>query len=425
MSDSKTLCSIPWVQRYTNEQGLQMMCCVGDGEANILRDEVGKPLHISQGLTDEQVLNSADLRAIRLAMMRGEWPDACERCRRSEEAGATSNRHHMNTRFGKWMAESLSETREDGSLDHPKVRYADIRLGNVCNLTCRMCGPQASRLWADQYNAVQPPSHILPVTYLSGLRDNNWVKRQPVQWLIEQSLPTVEALHFAGGEPLIIPEMLQALDMCIQSGRANEIALSYNTNITVLPEKVTRLWPHFRSVSILCSVDGFGKVNDYIRRPSKWSDIDRNLHKLDDHFDEWKLKQVTCSATVQIYNVLQLAELYDYLATGFKHIRPIPQLAPLYHPNYLSIQILPERAKAVARERLLAVRDKAKGWLNSRFESTLSSIDTVIDFLGGTANPKIIMDFLYFSEKSDRQFGDSWRQACPDLARLLGRQDPS
>jgi hypothetical protein len=128
---------------------------------------------------------------------------------------------------------------------------------------------------------------------------------------------------------------------------------------------------------------------------------------------------------VQIYNVLQLAELYDYLATGFKHIRPIPQLAPLYHPNYLSIQILPERAKAVARERLLAVRDKAKGWLNSRFESTLSSIDTVIDFLGGTANPKIIMDFLYFSEKSDRQFGDSWRQACPDLARLLGRQDPS
>jgi hypothetical protein len=25
-------------------------------------------------------------------------------------------------------------------LDRPIVRFADIRLGNVCNLTCRMCG---------------------------------------------------------------------------------------------------------------------------------------------------------------------------------------------------------------------------------------------------------------------------------------------
>jgi hypothetical protein len=32
---------------------------------------------------------------------------------------------------------------------------------------------------------------------------------------------------------------------------------------------------------------------------------------------------------------------------------------------------------------------------------------------------KDFMDFLYFSEKSDRQFGDSWRRACPELAHLL------
>ncbi len=154
--------------------------------------------------------------------------------------------------------------------------------------------------------------------------------------------------------------MLEALDICIQSGRANQIDLSYNTNITVIPQRVARLWPHFRSVSILCSVDGFGGVNDYIRRPSKWSDIDRNLHLLDQHFEEWKLRSVLCSTTVQVYNVLTLRDLFDYLGTGFRHLAPAPQLVPLYMPHYLSIQILPALVKDIARERLLAERAKAK-----------------------------------------------------------------
>lgn len=423
MSDSKTLCMIPWLHRFTNEQGLHQLCCSGTGDANTLRNACGQALEVSQGLTDAQVLNSPDVKAVRLAMLRGEWPTACERCRRSEEAGTVSNRHHMNTRFGRWQAEVLAKTAQDGTLDHPQVRYADIRLGNACNLTCRMCGPGASRLWADHYNQVQPRTNQMPAEQLSLLRDHNWVKSRPVAFLMEQCLPSVESLHFAGGEPLIIPEMLEALDLCIQSGRANQIDLSYNTNITVIPERVARLWPHFRRVRILCSVDGFGAVNDYIRRPSKWSDIDRNLHILDRNYKEWKLGQVLCSATVQVYNVLQLNELFDYLRAGFEHIIPAPLLTPLYGPSYLSIQVLPERVKDVARQRLLAEREKAKGAARPIPESVLSSIDATVAYLDGTLPKRDFLDFMYFTEKTDLQFGDSWRRACPELARLLRPQE--
>lgn len=419
MSESKSLCMIPWLHRFTNEQGLHQLCCSGVGEANVLRDAHGKPLHISQQLTDPELLNSPDLKAIRLSMMRGEWPAACERCRQAEEAGAESVRRHIKRRFGKWTDDALRRTHEDGALDNPQVRYADIRLGNVCNLTCRMCGPKASRLWTDHYNQMQPLRYILPVAELTDLRENNWVKHQPVQWLIDQCLPSIESLHFAGGEPLIIPELVEALETFIRSGRADEIDLSFNTNITVLPDKVTRLWPHFRSVSIICSIDGFGALNDYIRRPSDWEDIDRNLRLLDKHFKEWKLRSVHCNTTVQLYNILQLGELYDYLATNFENITPVPQLTPLFYPGYLSIQILPEIVKAIVRGRLHAVREKAQGRLQPRSTLLLNSIDGVLAHMEGPERRLDLAEFLSFSEKSDRQFGDSWRRACPELASLL------
>lgn len=422
MNESKSLCMIPWLHRFTNEQGWHQVCCSGEGPANTIHDEQGRALRVDQGLTDSQILNSPDLKAIRLAMLQGKWPAVCERCRRSEEAGAVSIRNHITSRFGHWRESALGQTAEDGTLTHPQVRYADIRLGNACNLTCRMCGPAASRLWADHYNEVQPVRHRLPVLELNDLRENNWVKSRPVQWLMEQCIPSVESLHFAGGEPLIIPEMIEALEFCVRSGRADQIDLSYNTNITVLPERATRLWPHFRSVSLVCSVDAFGRLNEYIRRPCKWSDVDRNLRVLDRHFVEWKIRGIICSATVQIYNILQLGELFDYLASGFEHIAPLPQLVPLYEPRYLSIQILPARVKNIARGRLVAERAKAEA-LPQRYHFLLSAIDTILTYLDGTAYPAELIEFFQFSEKSDREFGDSWRQACPELAGLLGFPD--
>ena len=106
---------IPWLHRFTNEQGFHQVCCAGNGDANFLRDERGRRLHVNHGLTDRQVLNSPDLKAIRLAMLGGEWPTACERCRRAEEAGAVSIRHHFNNLFEHWKASALAQT-EAGSV---------------------------------------------------------------------------------------------------------------------------------------------------------------------------------------------------------------------------------------------------------------------------------------------------------------------
>jgi len=71
----------------------------------------------------------------------------------------------------------------------------------------------------------------------------SWVRRESAKWLIEQCLPSLESLNFAGGGPLIIPQLPQALDLCIRSGRASQIDISFNTNLPLLPDRVTRYWP--------------------------------------------------------------------------------------------------------------------------------------------------------------------------------------
>jgi hypothetical protein len=89
----------------------------------------------------------------------------------------------------------------------------------------------------------------------------------------------------------------------------------------------------------------------------------------------------------------------------------------------LSIRVLPERVRGIARQRLLAERAKARASKRPIHENVLSTIDTTLAYLDESLPMRHFMDFLYFTEKSDRQFGESWRRACPELARLLhGRE---
>ena len=418
---SSTFCILPWMHRHTDEQGYHKLCCIADGDGNDLKDEQGRRLHVADKLTDAEVLNSPVVKATRVAMMHNQWPAACLRCEQAEDSGGESGRTQLNERFDRGSSEALlAATAADGTLENPIVRYSDIRLGNVCNLTCRMCTPVASRLWVPYFNQTQPLAYQMPEDQLQILGQNNWVKDEPVHWLLEQSLPHLEALHFAGGEPLILPELIQALEHCIASGRAGEIELSFNTNLTVLPEKVTRLWPQFKSVSVLCSIDGFGRVTEYIRRPSKWADLDRNLHELDRNFEAWKIKWATVSCTTQISNILTIDKLFEYIRdAGFRHITQIPQLMPLFYPNYLSIQALPPPAKVVARKLLRTEIARAEALNISGLAGPIASIRSTLEFLDDADTTRDLPDFLSFTEASDHAFGDDWRVATPELAEFV------
>jgi len=406
------------LHRFVDERGFIKVCCVAEGHANFLEGERGPRVHIQDAKTEEQIFNHPRLKALRLAMLRGEWDPICQRCQSAEAAGGSSSRTGRNHRFRHRLDELRSATRDDGAIDRPVLRHVDFRLGNACNLTCRMCSPGASKLWIDSYNRVQPEAYRLSEERLEALRHVVWFKDPEVWSRFDDLVPSIEWLHFAGGEPMIVPEMIDVLERCVASGRAPAIDLSYTTNITRLPDAAAALWPQFKSVSLTCSVDGYGRLNEYIRRPSRWTDIDRNLRTLDAQFRAWNVSEVVVSATVQIYNILDLDKLYAYLRQDFAHVLPLPLLNPLTWPEYLSVRHLPARAKQIAADRLLTERSRAE-YRDPSLAWVATSIDPVIALLEAAADPPQWREFLAFTARSDAEFNDSVNAAAPELASVL------
>jgi MoaA/NifB/PqqE/SkfB family radical SAM enzyme len=420
-SESPSFCVVPWIHRQVNERGFFKVCCVAEGQENFLINERGKRIHIQGDESENEISNSPRLKELRRKMLNGEWDPICTRCLIAERAGGGSSRTGQNNKFRHRISEVLSATAPDGTVVAPMVRQLDIRLGNHCNLTCRMCSPGASNLWIDSFDRVQPWRYRLGSNYLGVLERIDWFKDPAVWNKFRAQLPAIEWLHFAGGEPMMIPEMIQALRICTDSGFANRINLSYTTNITLLPRAVTDLWPQFKSVSLICSIDGYGPVNEYIRRPSRWHIVDRNLRTLDAHFSEWNIRQVFTNATVQVYNVLDLDKLYAYLRSGFQHILPAPMLTPLSWPAYFSVQNLPSDIKKLARERLLNETARQEYRNRQDLDWLLSSINTLLAYMDPPAVKNHWKDFRSFTTRSDREFDDSFEHAAPEMAALLAQ----
>lgn len=424
MAESPTFCVLPWIHRFTNLGGEIQVCCTSEESHHAIPDAKGRPLNIGDGLSDEEVMNVPFMRNLRLRMLAGERPPLCVRCWKTEAGGGKSRRNGENEAYGELIPELLAETRADGAIE-VRVRSADFRLGNTCNLACRMCGPRASSRWASEWQGLDHPRFARTKEELARFNDNEWSKDPAVWERFEAQLPHLRHLHFAGGEPLVLPHMAKILRLCVESGHAKAIELTYNSNVTRIPDAVKALWPEFRKVRVLASVDGFGALNEYIRHPSKWSVIDANLRDLDRGFARYGLNEVLLMCTVQVYNVLQLEPLFEYLAQGFENVAPVPNLINLYNPFYYRTQLLPPELKSLARERLLSVKSRAEarfasGQFSPRYRETLRSLDDALYFLDAEDRSDKWDSFSRVCRAKDRLRGQSLGAVVPELGSVLG-----
>lgn len=204
------------------------------------------------------------MKDIRRNMLRGHWNAVCKRCLITELNGGVSRRNIENSKFVSLMDDLLTCTAQDGGTSFG-FKSIDYRLGNLCNLQCRMCSPFSSTAWIGEWNEVKPKEDHISEELKRELSHYDWIKKDLLFEEFKLKLPEATHLHFAGGEPLIAPQMSKMLKFCVEKGYAKNLDLTYNTNITILPPNVLELWKEFKSVKLLCSIDGFEKVNDYIR----------------------------------------------------------------------------------------------------------------------------------------------------------------
>lgn len=410
MIDNKSFCVLPWMHVAANSSGFFRLCCNSTPGKNLILDNQGKAQRLDQSFDSLQTVYNSDwMNNIRKSMMAGEKISICQRCYSEEDVGVKSAREAWNEKYGKKIHKQLASTQEDGSCVFEPI-YLDLRLGNLCNLKCRMCNPYSSKKWLEDWNSIST---------LEALSEGEQARLSKMDWMNDDLLITnllsvlssVEEIYFTGGEPLLINKHFELLEIIVQRDRASQLTLKYNTNLTYLPDKVIKLWSHFKKVIINVSIDGVGRVNDYIRHPSIWKNIETHLLKLDQLMSDTTNLTGSIHTTLQLYNMEHLTELLDFNFTlsGFQKF---PYINILNHPQYLNIRNAPERFK---KEISLQWRD----WQERHYEvlsdnHQFQKLKGTIDYLLTHSMSELSM-FKRYSMELDVLRKESLSTVCPRL----------
>jgi len=371
MSTACTFCPLPWNSINLRNNGDLRICCNTNSyspKRGIMTKEDGTPYNAGKDDWNE-ARNAELLKEVRVSMMKGEWHPECTRCKKEEESGMRSRREYENDDWGKYsgdisLEKMLPITEEDGTLDTSKqdIEFMDIRYGNFCNLKCRMCGPTDSHKWYDDFVKTTGRTHYKDTHETIQLTKNakgkwhtdqyDWFQDNDIYWdNFEKYAPDAKKLYIVGGEPLIIDEHQESLERLVASGKAGKIQLEYNTNLTMVPDRLVHLWEQFKQIRIGVSIDGIGDVFNYQRTPAKFDAVYKNMMTLQNN-ERINLK-AWFAYTVTPMNVFHTADFMKWKLTesGLDKFNPITGPRPVithhmcHSPKYYNVKVLPQYLK--------------------------------------------------------------------------------
>ena len=345
-------CVLPWIHVATSASGSLRPCCHA-AHSLVPKRSDGKAYRLDRNGDLEAFWNSPEMRNLRIDLIAGNKPEMCARCWKEEDAGVKSARQVFNEQFSQELAKQIDDTGFDGSAPLRPV-YLDLRFGNLCNLKCRMCGPYSSDRFLDEWNLANPDEALSEdeLKWLSNLR---WWDKPSTWDALLSHIDQVELVYSTGGEPTLAEGFYKFLDLCIEHDKASNITVKINTNLTNFPSRLVDRLTKFKGVILNLSIDAVGTLARYIRHPSDWDTIDRNLEKVDQLATNrnWK---ATVHTTVQVFNITRLTDLFDRVME-LKNVDPFPFLNILDHPDYYNVQVLPRDVKEKATNTLQAWYD--------------------------------------------------------------------
>jgi radical SAM protein with 4Fe4S-binding SPASM domain len=330
---SESFCIMPWTHLHTWPNGNVYPCCLADSD---------HPIGNLKRHTLEQIWNSPDLKKIRTQFLKGEQPAVCKRCYMQEDMGTPSFRISSNNQWAHHIDKAVETTDEDGTDNNFKLNYWDFRFSNVCNLRCRMCGPELSSSWyADQIKFYGSS------TTNQALIHMNDGSLEDIMVYVDRFINDVEEIYFAGGEPFIMDEHYIILEKLIAAGNT-KCRIRYNTNFTSLKFKdwdLIKLWKPFikdnlDNVRVFASLDAIENVAEYSRKGTKWSAVEANIQRLHKHG-----MNVWTSSTISIFNIFELPKFVNRMFELGIPMEKMQMNNVLTFPDYYCINILPDELK--------------------------------------------------------------------------------
>lgn len=397
MTLPKTVCMLPWISIEASPIGTARPCCLAR------EDIAGIDLKIH---TLEDAYKSEYMQNLRQQFRRGERPATCKLCWDEEASGRDSKRIYSQVR----LKELYQQV--DWANDLPdQLWFLDLKLGNICNLKCRICGSWSSSKWAAEELDYMPKDFNKKehVAY-KWLKQGKWPEESPDFWdNLKTLLPHIRYFEFTGGEPWLIQEHWDLLQYAADNGYSKNIDIHYNTNATQHVGPHTMVWDKFGRVDIAFSIDNVGARFEYERYGADW----QLANKIIDTVHRTKIvdtPNITTQLcfTVNIQNVYYLDEL---LAWADKKPFGSIYFNMLHSPNHMSIAYMTPAAKELVLNKL-----KTVFWTSNFYQQ---EIDNIIKFIeNGPGSDG--QEFLTNMQRTDAYRKQNFMDTHPEIARVMG-----
>jgi MoaA/NifB/PqqE/SkfB family radical SAM enzyme len=291
--------------------------------------------------------------------------------------------------------------------------FLDLKLGNICNLKCRICGSWSSSTFATEELANLGADEDRKTNHhYQMLRQGAWPRENKKFWSeIDQVVDQIRYIEFTGGEPFMIQEHFDMLQGMIARGIAHQVEIHYNTNGTQYPQQAEDIWQYFKHVEVAFSIDDVGARFEYQRSNAAWNQVCDNIKRFKAMRERLLNMSLQVCCTVNVFNVLYLEQVatwikqqdFDFVYWNMMH-----------DAYYFSIATLPEQAKLDIARHLSTVQVDAR---------TRQEFDQIQDFMmaGNSLDGKILRMRI---ADLDRKRNQNLALIQPELAQLIEYAGP-
>lgn len=355
----------------------------------------------------ETIWNAPAIRDLRLALLRGEAPDACKNCHFVERAGGTSLRQESNRVYERFKDER-NKTQIDGALKTSVPIDLGLRFSNLCNFKCRSCNPTSSSSIAQELRAI--PEALQGDSVLRAFdRDIS---------ALESLIPTLEGVYLVGGEPLLDETHYIFLERLLAAGR-KDIRLVYNTNFSTLSYRqwsAPSLWAQFQEVTILASLDAVGARAEVLRKGTRWSKIEENFKRLKDEAPGVKF---VVYPTVSAMNAFHLPEALSRFIDLGMLVRPENlKFNILISKECFSLRIFNDQEKSALKTLYRDFMKNLVGIAPETYRAIAAFLDEIIAFQA-PFSPAAREQFRMGTFTLDRLRSERFVDVFPELYEVL------
>lgn len=433
IKESEAFCMKPWVHLFVSQYGSVVPCCLTPWDKNQALGDINER-------TVQEIWNGSEMKEFRSKLLKDQKDSRCKQCYQSEKVGLKSTRQMTNALYSHKL-DWVKETKSNGYSQSSKPVFWDIRISNLCNFKCRICGHHSSSQWYNDAKALDLISHDTKIH--RGPKDFDSVLLQ-----LEFVLPDLEEIYFAGGEPLIMEEHYRILEILLERGLTN-VKLRYATNFSQTVYKgidVFEKWAQFADVHAHASLDGMNEQGEYQRKGQSWDEVISNRERM--------LKicpnvEFLITPTISIYNIFSLGQFHQDWVT--KKLCDVDEFMPhtLRSPGHLCVTALPIELKKKAQTQLEEHIEWIKNWallhppktpseeqlreFNERFDHlsipqetahlklniVLNELKNCIAFMHSTDTSHLLPEFISYNEQLDVLREENTASIFPEIASIF------